>query len=213
MLEVPKHVTKFVGLIANTSFSSSFLLVAFMLYLAGLIVHLIDEYLKNRSVSSTDSPSQSCSRSPSDRGLCLRLRPKSHKRRGTSLSFDDVCFIPHIIMTWASSSRDPSHPSPTPRSPSTLPTSAEQSTDSADIGEGLPTTRSCSVKSKVEIMQLRKQQDNNRLESRSGVSYTDGTHSSSQMKASFPECGHGVDSTASLPTSTSTSKASPIKTS
>ena len=151
MLEVPKHVTKFVGLIANTSFSSSFLLVAFMLYLAGLTVHLIDEYLENRSVSSTDSPSQPCSRSVRSRTLPSRLRPKSHKRRGTSLSFDDVCFIPHIIMTWASSSRDPSHPSPTPRSPSTLPTSAEQSTDSADIGEGLPTTRSCSVKSKVEI--------------------------------------------------------------
>jgi hypothetical protein len=53
------------------------------------------------------------------------------------------------------------------------------------------------------LIQLRKQQDNSRLESRSGVSYTDCTHSSSRVKASFPECGHGVDSTLS-PTSTST---------
>ena len=54
------------------------------------------------------------------------------------------------------------------------------------------------------LMQLRKQQDNGRLESRSGVSYTDCTHSSSRVKASFPKCGHGVASTPSSPTSTST---------
>ena len=57
-------------------------------------------------------------------------------------------------MTPTSSSRDPPHPSPTSptsHSPSTLPTSAEQFTDSADIGEGLPTTGSCPAKSKVEI--------------------------------------------------------------
>jgi hypothetical protein len=54
-------------------------------------------------------------------------------------------------MTPTSSSRDPSHPFSTSRSPLTLPASAEQSTDSADIGKGLPTTGSCSAKSKVEI--------------------------------------------------------------
>src|SRR5271163_1307997 len=54
------------------------------------------------------------------------------------------------------------------------------------------------------LIQLRKQQDNSRLESRSRVSYTDCTHSSSRVKASFPECGHGADSTPSSPTSTST---------
>jgi hypothetical protein len=55
------------------------------------------------------------------------------------------------------------------------------------------------------LIRLRKQQDNSRLESRSGISYADCTHSSSRVEASFPECGHGVDGTPSSPTSTSTS--------
>jgi len=53
------------------------------------------------------------------------------------------------------------------------------------------------------LIQLRKQQDNSRLENHSGVSYTDCTYSSSRAKVSFPECGHGADSTPSSPTSTS----------
>jgi hypothetical protein len=53
------------------------------------------------------------------------------------------------------------------------------------------------------LIQLRKRQDNSRLESHSGISYTDCTHSSSRVKASLPKCGHGADSTPSSPTSTS----------
>lgn len=113
-------------------------------------------------------------------------------------------------MTWISSSCDALHPSPTSRSPSTLPTQQSNLQIVPISAKGCRQQghaqlnrrwRSMSMiwwRTRIlhpPLMQLRKQQDNNRLESCSGVSYTDCTHSSSRMRASFPECGHGVDST------------------
>jgi hypothetical protein len=47
------------------------------------------------------------------------------------------------------------------------------------------------------LIQLRKQLDNSRLASRSGMSYADCTYSSSRVKVAFSECRHSAESTPS----------------
>lgn len=56
MLEVPKHITEICRVHHEHVPLNVLSSVAIMFYLAGLIVRLIDEYLENRSVSSTNSP-------------------------------------------------------------------------------------------------------------------------------------------------------------